>query len=171
MSGTDDELDLDDFEPREGESESDLVKRLRSSLKNQGKELKELRPLKDKVAEIELGNSLSKAFDKDELGSLSERKRIALLASAGDDKSPEGLRKAAEELGFVEAKIDPLDEELAGHERTENAGTGAAAGAATKIDAVVVATWPMDKQLRFRKEHPAAWEQLKRGEAVTGITF
>jgi hypothetical protein len=32
-----------------------------------------------------------------------------------------------------------------------------------------VAEWGIDKQLRFREQHPDEWEALKRGEEVTGI--
>lgn len=169
----DDDLELDetDLEPREGETETDLVKRLRGQLKTQGKELKTLRPLKEKVAEIELGNNLKAAFDEEETKGLSEAKKTAVLAVAGDDKSPEALRKAAVELGYVEPRVDPLEQELEAHERVENAGAGARSSAATKLDGKTVGEWPMDKQLRFKAQHPDAWDQILRGEAVTGITF
>jgi hypothetical protein len=165
------DLDDEDLELQDGETESELVRRLRSTIKNQTKELKELRPLKAEVAEVRLDSSFKSAFEKEELEGLSEAKRKALLGIVGDDQSPEALRKAAAELGFVETKVDPVEEELAGHERVENAGNGAGAAAAGKIDPDVVAGWSMEKKLQFRDQHPDAWEQIKRGEPVHGIAF
>lgn len=174
MSNTsvhDDEIDLEDLELQEGEDESELVKRLRGTIRGQRKELKDLRPLKDRVAEIEIDNSLSKAFQPEELEALTQRQRDALVREVGDDKTPEALRKAAEEFKWVEPKQDPIEQELEGHERVENAGNGARGAAGAVLDAETVGSWPMDKMLRFKEQHPDAWEAIKRGEAVNGITF
>lgn len=172
---TNTDLDLDDDEladlTRERDDDDPLITKLRRRVKSQSKELRDLRPLRTEVAEIKLSDSLNKAFDAEEIKLISAEKKTAMLSIAGDDKSPESLRKAAITLGFVEAKVDPHEQELEGHERVERAGTGANAAAGVKIDADVVADWPMDKQLRFKAEHASAWEQIKRGEAVHGITF
>lgn len=173
MSTTEPVLDDEEFAvlAAEQDGDDDLVKKLRKQLKSAGKELKDLRPLKGRVAEIELDSSLSKAFDQEELKGLSPEQRADIARKAGDDMSPDGLRKAAEYFRWVEPRSDPREDELEGHERVERAGTGAGGNAGAKLDADAVASWGMDKQLKFRKQHPDAWESIKRGDAVYGITF
>jgi hypothetical protein len=78
----DDDIDLEDLELQEGEDESELVKRLRGTIRGQRKELRDLRPLKDRVAEIEIDNSLSKAFQPEELEALTQRQRDALVTGS-----------------------------------------------------------------------------------------
>lgn len=83
------------------------------------------------------------------------------------------VREWAVEQGLAEPPPpDTPDDEAAAHERVVAAGTGAAGG--TKPQTIApddVEEWSMDKRIAFKEKHPEAFEALKRGESVSGVTW
>lgn len=83
---------------------SEAFRDLRTRYRERGKELKELRPYKTVAEEAQR----NQAFTAAGLTDLSEAKRAALLAVAGDNRDAEGIKAAAIELGFI--AVDPASQ-------------------------------------------------------------
>lgn len=88
--------------PEDQMSEAFLT--LRDQRKAHLRELRELRPLRQVAIEAER----NAAFTAAGLTDLSDAKRAALLAVAGDNKDAEGIKAAAIELGFI--VVDPASQ-------------------------------------------------------------
>lgn len=120
MSTTDPDYDnFDDDEPTENQNKAIAAMR---------KEIKTLNETNAKLREdAEAGQTavLENALYQADLGSLNQRQRTAIIASA-DDKSPDAFRKAAEELGFIDPPKEPEvpSEELAEQARIHGSTTG-----------------------------------------------
>lgn len=104
---------------------------------------------------------------------LNEDQQTALFAvHKGDDLSPAALNATAVKLGFVKADTpdtgtdaarnasDSIDQAVNGS--TSSSGSGL-------ITPQVVRDWPADKLMRFRREHPDKFEQLKRNQPVPAV--
>ena len=104
-----------------------------------------------------------------------ERKAIESLSFEGDEPTEEWVAKIVSESDF------PMVEGVPGPEEGTEPNAAAIARQAKQAPAggkgigtitpEIVAAWPQEKRLRFRKEHQDAWNVLKDGGTVTGIAF
>lgn len=160
----DDELEDDDDEP-----EVPAVRQMRTELKETKKRAK-------RADDLEKENKKLKqqlAFDGAGV-ELSDKKRQALEALLGDQEPSKDLvRSLAVEMGWAEPSQEEqeLQHDLATQQRVGAASQGAGQAGGGVITPSDVASWGVDKQVRFKQQHPVAHESLKRGEEVTGITF
>lgn len=83
------------------------------------------------------------------------------------------VREWAVEQGLAEPPPpDTPEEEAEAHERVVAAGAGAAGTTpASTIKPEDTEEWSMEKRVAFKQQHPEAFEALKRGEPVSGITW
>ncbi len=115
-----DSYDDDDVDEPRGNS---AIQDLRNKVKDQEAQLAELNGLKEKAAQAD-ESATELALYKAGLGELSERQRKALLATT-DDATPEALRKAAEELSFVQPPPPPsAPADVQAMDRMSSASTG-----------------------------------------------
>lgn len=157
------DLELDDLDPAD---DTPLVRKLRAQLKKAGKQN---RDLTSKVQSYERTDAIREAGLN-----LTARQLKVLAREHEGDITPEALKATAEELGWTvpDPEAEETDAELDAIEQTTQAASGAKPKAAgSTISVEEAASWPVDKQQRFMKQHPDAWEALKRGEEVRGIVF
>lgn len=157
----DDDLEIDHPD------DSDLLRTLRKQLRAANKKGKRVDELETKVRTLEGERLISTAG----LGNLTDRQRQMLLREVGDEITVEKLKEAAVELGWAEAEPDPGEQQIDEHTAISNAGRGAQGKGGSEISPETVSSWDEQRRRDFRKQHPAEWESLKRGETVRGITF
>lgn len=168
MSDTyvDDDLEDDDL-LNETDQDTDLVRRLRRQLKTASKKAKTADDLEAENRTLKGERLIAQAG----LDNLTERQRQALLREVGDEIDADKLRAAAVDLGWAEDQPDPAEQDVDEHTAISDAGRGAQGKGVTEITPAVVASWDMTRKRAFMKSHPDAWEALKRGETVRGISF
>lgn len=121
---TTDEYEYDEQEPEE---ESSVIRKLRQENKRLAGEAETFKTQAERTAELERENAFFKAKLPDDLGD-AHRKAIQAIAT---EATPEGFRKAAEELGFIQPPAPTVSaDELAAQERVANL----AAGGNTSVD-------------------------------------
>lgn len=153
------------------DDDTPLIQRLRAELKDANKRAARVPDLEARLAEKDFGSVLSDA----KLADLNDDQRSVLFDRlAEDDRTAEKARALAERLGWAEPEHDsPITpDEQAVIDRqaatTDGAQPPISTGVIKPEDA---AAWPVDKTIKFIQAHPDAFEQLKRGESVTGIVF
>lgn len=165
---TDDEIDAHlDQNPSEN---TPLVQRLRALNRKLGKQANEVPGLKAKLAEKDFGDVLKTAS----LDGLNARQQATLRREVGDDISEDSLWDAATELfGLTRPDEQPVvsEDEQAAIDRQAAVGQGGEPPSQTGVlKPDEVSQWPVDKLIKFHEAHPDAYEALKRGEVVTGLT-
>lgn len=168
--GFEDHDDQDDL-TAETDQDSELVRKLRRQLRDTRKEAKRAADL-----EKELGDFRKEKAVKDAGLSLTTAQVRALLrdhTEEGREMTAEALTATAVELGFVTPSTEDVPAEDLDTEQaiTTAQATGRPANSAGLLAPSDVAGWPVDKQMRFRKQHPDAFEALKRGEQVRVPAF
>lgn len=163
----DDDFDLDDLDT-EKPDDTDLVRDLRRQLRSKSKEVNRLKAVEEEASALKR----EKAFRDAKIDGLTERQMKVLANEHDGDMTPEALRQTAIELGFVnDEEGDQLANDLTEHEQIDSASSGSRAPKGGVITPTMVREWGTDKILKFRAEFPDAFEQIKRGEEVHGITF
>lgn len=162
---TDVDYDLDDDAlDSDGPDDSDLVKRLRKELRRAKRETKDLAELREENQTLKRAQALRDA----KVEGLTDRQMKVLAREHEGDITPEAIRQTAIELGFVS---DETDADLAEHEQIDNASAGSRTPPQGQITPDTVKEWSTEKIVRFREQYPDAFEQIKRGNPVSGITF
>lgn len=168
---TDTTLDYDELEQLSTptDDDTDLVRTLRGRLKAAGKRAKDRDDLASENQKLKLSGLMQAAG----LGDLNEHQRETLAEWAGRqaDLTAEQIHERAVALGWAEAKPDPADDEIAEHDAITAATSGAPAKGAHQITPEDARSWTPDQLREFKRQHPGAFEKLKRGETVTGIAF
>lgn len=168
---TDTTLDYDELErlTTETDDDDDLVRKLRRIAKTAGKRSKDRDDLAAENQKLKLDGLIGSA----EIGDLNEFQRETLAEWAGrqDSVTPEVIHERAVALGWAEAKPDPAADDLDAHDDIADATRGAPAKGAHQITPADAAGWGPQKLREFRTKHPDAFERLKAGETVSGITF
>ena len=168
MPELDDLLDVEDLDEDQPDDD-DTIRKIRNRNRQMAKELKRLKQVESDHAKLRQDTAIGQIGKE-----LNERQVKALLATHEGDMTTEALRATAAELGFIEADdAEPVPpEDLDAEEQVNKAVAGSSspntAGLITPADA---SSWGVDKQIRFKKQHPDAFEALKRGESVKVPTF
>lgn len=125
--------------------------------------------LKERVAKAE-AKTLEATFK--ELG-ITVKPTALRLPDDLDVLDDTKVREWAVEQGLAEPPPpDTPEEEVAAHERVQAAGAGAAGNTGpSTLKPEDTAEWSTEKLLAFKNQHPEAFEALKRGESVSGVTW
>jgi hypothetical protein len=149
---------------------------LRNSLQEIQKERDEALGKAKKWDEYQASNGVQsrlKNLDVDWDG-LSPLERRSVVGDLKDIEDEEQLR------AYIEENQLPLSQQGSGTEETPAAenvvsfnkkppqGGRTPAGS---LDASTVASWPADKIARFANEYPGEYEQVMKGETVSGVAF
>lgn len=141
-----------DYEEESGDQpqESSVIRQLRAENKRIATEATALKEQAARTAELERENAFFKA---DLPRDLNEARRKAILATAAE-ATPEGFRKAAEELGFIEppAPTVPADE-LAAMERIANGGSAGTTGVDGNYEAEINAAKTPDEVFAIKAKY------------------
>lgn len=100
----------------------------------------------------------------------AEKRLLSELRPDGDI-SEEWVAGVISDYGLPTLQsVEPRGEGPSAAKMTE-AATNAPQGKSTghTITPAVAAEWSVDKMVKFAENYPEAWDQLKRGETVTGI--
>lgn len=119
--------------------------------------------LEKKLADIQRDRTL------DKLGIDTETRegKLALKVLDGVDTSdPKVARAALEEYGLLEPEVDEKAEAAAAQQRITKTATGATPSNQGGVKPTDYASWPREKRLQFRRDHPDAFKALQRGETV-----
>lgn len=170
MSFTDLDDDLDDVDDLTAEQadDSDLVRRLRRQLKQANKRSKKADELEAQIRTLAGEREIAKAG----LDGLTERQQKTLLREVDGDVTADKLKEAAAELWPDRfAEQDPAEAEIDEHEAISQAGRGVQGKGGTEITPADFASWDVQRQRAFIKQHPDKVDALKKGEIVRGLTF
>jgi hypothetical protein len=137
---------------------------------------KELEQLKAENAGLKRGPAARKAFEDYgvDLSGLSKAERKVIESYDGELTEDE-IGKLVEEydLPVVASSEENDGEEQPAAQRVAQAARSSESGRGKTVPTVSpadVAGWPMEKKLGFADKNPDAWEALKRGESVTGVS-
>ena len=87
-----------------------------------------------------------------------------------DITDTEAVRAWAVDQGLAERRPDVDPDEMDEHTTINNASGGTEGVDTGILTPDKVSDWPTDKLLRLRESNPKAFEALKRGEEVRGVT-
>jgi hypothetical protein len=168
-----DAFDLDDIEVHPDETDDgyvrikrDDLKQIRTAARKRGEAEKQLNEYRRRDSVRDAG-----------LTGLNERQVAALAREAGDDQSPENLRKIAADFGWAQAEPEPTEEQREAQEQTEREieqhteaaaiANGAPAVAGRTLQPSEVNGWAPDRLMRLQKSHPDLYELVLREEPIT----
>lgn len=87
-----------------------------------------------------------------------------------DFTSAESVRDWAVKSNLISQEINPeAQQEMQQLEEVEQLSTGSTTPRSGVITPAMAADWPVDRMRRFMDSNPVEWEQLKRGNEVTGV--
>jgi hypothetical protein len=172
-----DDFDPDEIQVFEDETDDgyvrikkDDLKKVRTAARRAGSATRELNEFRQR------DTARDKAKDAGLTG-LNDRQVAALAREAGDDQSPENLRKIATDFGWAQAQAEPTEEEREAQEQNEREieqhteaaaiANGAPAVAHRTLQPSEVNGWAPDRLMRLQKSHPDLYELVLREEPIT----
>lgn len=87
-----------------------------------------------------------------------------------DITSLDAVSKWAADNGLRDTTPSVDTEELESHEEINNLNSGGEPPSSSIITPLQAAEWSTDRSMKFARQHPEAWEQLKRGEEVRNLS-
>lgn len=136
---------------------------LRHKAKNAEERAKELEEENMKLRKSVLGQSFKDA-------GIAADPSLFNLPPDLDFTSSEAVREWARKSNLISDQIDEsTKQELEQIEQVEQLSTGSTTPRSGVITPAMVAEWPVDRMRHFASSNPVEWEQLKRGNEVTGV--
>lgn len=87
-----------------------------------------------------------------------------------DYTSADSVREWAVKFNLISQEIDPeARQEMEQLEEVDKLAAGSTTPRSGVITPAMVSDWPVDRMRRFMQSNPVEWEQLKRGNEVTGV--
>lgn len=140
-------------EDLDSDANPDLPEPARARLRQLEKDKRAWQTDRDKLDRYELKDQLRGAGMD-----LSDKQITALLASHDGEKTPDELRKTAEELKFVDPIADTDQQDVDAHKQLDNARNGASQpNQQASFEADVAAATNMDELEAAHRRHGKPW--------------